>query len=66
MIVTLSGYLLSESCIGVLWILDICVFTPKDMGHFSFDFQGYGVFVPDFLAFKRYQGNKYGDIARNI
>ena len=32
-----------EACIGVLGIQDICHFTSRDIGYFSFYFQGYGI-----------------------
>ena len=34
---------LSEACIGVLGIQDICHFTSRDIGYYSFYFQGYGI-----------------------
>ena len=32
-----------EACIGVLGIQDICHFTSRNIGYFSFYFQGYGI-----------------------
>ena len=32
-----------EACIGVLRIQDICHSTSRDIGHFPFYFQGYGI-----------------------
>ena len=32
-----------EACIGVLGIQDICRFTSRDIGYYSFYFQGYGI-----------------------
>ena len=38
-----SLYSLSEACIGVLGIQDICHFTSRDIGYYPFYFQGYGI-----------------------
>ena len=34
---------ISEACMGVLGIQDICHFTSRDIGYFPFYFQGYGI-----------------------
>ena len=35
--------LISEACIGVLGIQDICHFTSRDIGYYPSYFQGYGI-----------------------
>ena len=34
---------ISEACIGVLGIQDICHFTSRDIGYYPFYFEGYGI-----------------------
>ena len=34
---------ITEACIGVLGIQDICHFTSRDIGYYPFYFQGYGI-----------------------
>ena len=38
-----SNILITEACIGVLVIQDICHFTSRDIGYCPFYFQGYGI-----------------------
>ena len=33
----------SEACIGVLGIQDICHFTSRDIGYYPFYIKGYGI-----------------------
>ena len=41
--------MISEACIGVLGIQDICHFTSKDIGYYPFYFQWYGILGSIFL-----------------
>ena len=50
----------SETCIGVLWVQDICHFTSRDMGCIPFYFQGYGILFSIFCLLSEISG--YGDI----
>ena len=72
--------IINEALIGVLGIQDICHFTFRDMGYFSFYFQVYGVLVillqgiwdTVFIIFIYFQGYRifwkidYGDICQFI
>ena len=40
---------ISEACIGVLGIQDICHFTSRDIGYYPFFFQGYRILFSIFL-----------------
>ena len=60
--------IINEALIGVLGIQDICHFTFRDMGYFSFYFQVYGVLVillqgiwdTVFIIFIYFQGYRQG------
>ena len=39
----MHSQIISEACIGVLGIQDICHFTSRDIGYYPFYFQGYGI-----------------------
>ena len=59
----------SEACIGVLGIQDICHFTSRDIGYYSFYFQGYGILCSIFCYFQGYwifRKINYGDISQFI